>query len=115
MNAFSREALLAKIKPDMRLTKDFLKNVYSYELDYPGFSEQAIAALEAAGCSRARQYYEAWVSEYEAKRDAGLKEVAHWYRLELERQWGNKEKEGESKRKQEEIKQASKKWMEGLF
>ena len=60
----NRESLLALIQPDMHLTKEFLKRIYSFELDYPGFADQAIAALERAGCGRARQYYGDWVAEY---------------------------------------------------
>ena len=71
---------------------------------HPGFSEQAIAALEQAGCSKARQYYENWVAEYEAAYNAEMKEVAHWYRLECEKQWEKRRKEGEERRKtQEEV------------
>lgn len=96
----NKEALLALIQPGMKLTKEFLKRAYSFELDCPGFAEQAIAALESAGCSRARQYYEDWVAEYEAAYNAEMKEVAHWYRLECEREWEKKKKEGEERRKQ---------------
>ena len=70
----NRESLLALIHPDMHLTKEFLKRIYSFELDYPGFADQAIAALEKAGCSRARQYYEDWVAEYEAAYEVEVKE-----------------------------------------
>ena len=95
----SKEALLASIKPGMKqLTKDLFKRVYGYELSYPGFSEQAIRALEEAGCSKARQYYESWVNEYEMARDAELKEVAHWYRLKCEKQWEKIQEEGEEQR-----------------
>lgn len=93
----SREALLALIQPDMKLTKEFLKRIYAFNMDYPGFSEEAIAALEKIGCVRAREHYAAWVQEYESKRDAELKEVAHWYRLECEREWAKKQKEGEGR------------------
>ncbi len=98
----SKEELLASIRPGMKLTKDFLKRIYGYEISYPGFSEEAIAALEAVGCVRAREHYTSWVQEYESKRDAELKEVAHWYRLECEKQWEKKLKEGEEKRKRKE-------------
>lgn len=60
----SEEELLSCIAPGMRLTKDFFKRIYGYEISCPGFSGQAIAALEAAGCSKARQYYEEWVREW---------------------------------------------------
>jgi hypothetical protein len=98
----NRESLLALIQPDMHLTKEFLKRIYSFELDYPGFADQAIAALEAVGCDQAREHYTSWVQEYESKRDAELKEVAHWYRLECEKRWKKKQEEGEEKRKQKE-------------
>lgn len=91
----SREELLASIQPDMHLTRDFIKRIYGYEISYPGFAEQAIAALEQAGCSRARQYYEDWVAEYEVAYNAEMKEVAHWYRLELEKRWEKRRKEGD--------------------
>lgn len=98
----NRESLLALIQPDMHLTKEFLKRVYSFELDYPGFADQAIAALEAVGCVQAREHYTSWVQEYESKRDAELKEVAHWYRLECEKQWEKRRKEGGEQRKRKE-------------
>lgn len=106
----SKEELLASIKPGMNLAKDFFKRIYGYEISYPGFSEQAIAALEAAGCSKARQYYDDWVNEYETARNAELKEVAHWYRLECEKQWEKKQKGSEERRKQEMNR--SQKWEE---
>lgn len=106
----SREALLALIRPDMKLTKEFLKRIYAFNMDYPGFSEEAIAALEAIGCVRAREHYTAWVQEYESKRDAELKEVSHWYRLECEKQWEKRQEEGEERRKQEMNR--SQKWEE---
>lgn len=81
----TKESLLALINPDMHLTKGFLKRIYSFELDYPGFAEQAIAALEKAGCSRARQYYESWVAEYEAAYNAEMKKVSDWYVKECEK------------------------------
>lgn len=106
----SREALLALIRPDMKLTKEFLKRIYAFNMDYLGFSEEAIAALEAIGCVRAREHYTAWVQEYESKRDAELKEVSHWYRLECEKQWEKRQEEGEERRKQEMNR--SQKWEE---
>ena len=96
----NRESLLALIQPNLRLTKEFLKRIYAFEISYPGFSEEAITALEGIGCVRAREHYTSWVKEYESKRDAELKEVAHWYRLECEKQWEKRRKEGEGQRKQ---------------
>ena len=102
ISAPTKENLLSDIKPDMRLTMDFFKKVYGYELSYPGFAEQAINALEAVGCSHARQYYVDWVNEYETKRNAELKEVAHWYRLQCEKEWEKRLRGGEVKRTQQE-------------
>lgn len=99
----NRESLLALIQPDMKLTKEFLKRIYAFEISYPGFSEEAIAALEEIGCIRAREHYTSWVKEYESRRDAELKEVAHWYRLECEKQWEKRRKEGEERRRQEKM------------
>ncbi|GEM_PF-1021101 len=94
----SKDELLASIRPNMHLTKDFIKRIYGYESSYSGFAEQAIAALEVAGCSKARQYYTDWINEYETVRNLELKEVAHWYRLECEREWARKQIGGEEKR-----------------
>ena len=99
----NRESLLALIQPGMKLTKEFIKRIYAFNMDYPGFSEETIMALEGIGCVRAREHYMAWVQEYEAKHDAELKEAAHWYQLECEKQWEKKQKEGVEKRKQNEM------------
>ena len=98
----SKEELLSSITPSMRLTKDFFKRIYGYEISFLGFAEQAISALEAAGCGHARQYYDSWVSEYETKRAAELKEVAHRYRLQCEKEWEKRLRGGEVKRTQQE-------------
>lgn len=94
----SKEELLASIRPDMKLTWDFFKRIYGYEISWPGFADRAIVALEAAGCNRARDYYETWVSEYEAERAAEMKKVAAWYAEERKRQWEKRQKEGERER-----------------
>ena len=98
----SKEELLSSISHDKRLAKDFFKRIYGYEVSFPGFAEQALSTLEAVGCSHARKYYTEWVNEYETKRDAELKEVAHWYRLQCEKEWEKKQKEGEERRKRKE-------------
>ena len=117
MDKPSKEELLAGISPDMKLTKNFFKRAYGYEISFPGFSEQAIAALEAAGCTKAREHYERWVNEYETARAAEMKEVGKLYRGECEKQWQKIiRKVGDERRKQERLKPpVSKKWMEGLF
>ena len=83
----SKEELLSSIRPDMKLTWNFFKRIYGYSLYEPKFAEQALTALEAAGCSRARDYFRAWVSKYEAERDTEMKKVAAWYAEECKRQW----------------------------
>lgn len=75
-----REALLQSIHPKMHLTKAFFLRVYGYEVSTPGFAEQALSALEAAGCSRAREYYNTFTGECERQREEELKRVAAWYR-----------------------------------
>lgn len=91
----SKEGLLASIRPGMRLTKDFLKRIYGYEISCPGFSEQAIAALEEAGCSRAGECYADWVREFEAAYNAEMKPVAAWFRRECEQEWERRQKGSE--------------------
>lgn len=85
----------------MKLTWDFFKRIYGYSLYEPVFAERALVALEAVGVRRARGYYETWVSEYEAGRDAEMKKVAAWYVEECKRQWEKRQKEGERKRLEE--------------
>lgn len=101
--ATSRQQLLDSIHPGMKLTKSFFKSIYAKEITWPGFSKEAIEALEDAGCSMARAYYESWVNEYETARDAELKEVAHWYRMECEKEWKKLQRGSEERRKQEEM------------
>ena len=60
----SKEELLASIRPDMKLTWDFFKRIYGYEITWPGFADRALTALEAVGCSRARDHYKSWVDVY---------------------------------------------------
>lgn len=98
-NMASREELLQSIRPGMKLDKAFFMKVYGYEISFPGFSDEAIKALSDAGCSRAREYYNKAVSEYEKKHDEEMKEVAAWYRKECEKQWQKKQMGGEEKRK----------------
>lgn len=94
------QELLQSIRSDMRLTKAFFKYVYGWELDYSGFADQAISALKAAGCSRACEYYEEWVQEYKAERDAVLKKVSVWYAEELKRRRAEKERKVREERKE---------------
>ena len=93
----SKEEFLALIKPDMHLSMEFFKRMYSYELSYPEFSKEAIARLRILGYRKAEEYYQQFVSAYEQKRDEEMKRVAEWYI----KQDFSKKKEGEELRKKE--------------
>lgn len=97
----SREELLQSIQPDMKLDKAFFLRVYGYEISYPGFSETAIKALEDAGCSKARNYYEQITTEYENKYHEGQREAAERYSKQLYEKWERQERTGDETRKQE--------------
>ena len=94
----SREQLLQCISPDMKLTKGFFRKIYGYELSSPGFQEQAISALEAAGCTMARVYYNDVIGEYQKGREESLKTVAAAYLKECDQKWEQKQKRGEEQR-----------------
>ena len=89
----SREELLQSIKPDMKLTWDFFKKIYGYEISFPGFAEVALKALEDAGSTHSRQHYEKFVNDYEQKKQEELYPVAVEYVKRLEAQWEKKERE----------------------
>lgn len=86
----NKDELLQSITPGMKLDKAFFFKVYGYEISYPGFSETAIKALEDAGCSKARRYYERITAEYEAEQATKLKPVAAWLREEIDRDFDEK-------------------------
>ena len=89
----SREELLQSIKPDLKLTWDFFKKIYGYEISFPGFAEVALKALEDAGSTHSRQHYEKFVNDYEQKKQEELYPVAVEYVKKLEAQWEKKERE----------------------
>lgn len=91
----SREELLQSIKPDMKLTWDFFKKIYGYEISFPGFAEVALKALEDAGSTHSRQHYEKFVNDYEQKKQEELYPVAVEYVKKLERQWERERIRGE--------------------
>lgn len=97
----SREKLLESIRPDMKLTKGFLLNVYAWEMEFPGFANQAIEALKTAGCSNAGRYYDSLVAEHKAAYEAEMKSVAAWYRRECEKNWREKGCDGKRIEKKE--------------
>ncbi len=88
----SREELLQSIQPGMKLTQDFFKRIYGYELTYPGFAEIAIQRLEVLGCSKARNYYSCVKAEIDHKYDKDMKEVAAWYVEEIHKKRGEKQR-----------------------
>lgn len=91
----SREELLQSIKPDMKLTWDFFKKIYGYEISFPGFAEVALKALEDAGSTHSRQHYEKFVNDYEQKKQEELYPVAVEYVKKLEAQWERERIRGE--------------------
>ena len=97
----SRQQLLDSIQPGMKLDRLFFLKVYGYEISFPGFADEAVKALEDAGCSKAREYYEMAVGEYQARQDEELKRAAAWYRMEYEREWKKNQKGSEERRRQE--------------
>lgn len=110
--ASSRE-LLESIHPGMRLDRRFFLKIYGYEYTRPGFAEQVIAALEAAGCSHARQYYDDWVTAYETEHNAMMRNVAEWY---VKQDFYRKDVKKPRKEQETELtKKSSTKWMDGLY
>lgn len=104
----SRKELLQSIKPDMRLDRAFFMKVYGYEISFPGFKDIAIKTLNDAGCSKAEEYYNRIVSEYEQKQEESIRPVAQALQKQWDADWKKfvKEydrKEGEGVRKQEKI------------
>ena len=95
----SRKELLQSIQPGMDLNRALFIRVYGYEISFPGFADEAIKALNDAGYSRAKEYYDRAISEYAQKHDESMKEVAAWYRKECEKKWQNRQTGGEEERK----------------
>lgn len=104
----SREELLQSIRSDMKLDRAFFLRVYGYEISFPGFKDIAIKALNDAGCSRAEEYYNRIVSEYEQKQAESIRPVAQALQKQWDADWKKfvkeyERKEGEGVRKQEKI------------
>ncbi len=89
----NREELLQSIHQGMKLDKSFFLKIYSYEISFPGFAAEAIKALEDAGCSKAQEYYNAIIGEYQNKRDEELKPVARAIRQKWEEDWKRLQKQ----------------------
>ena len=99
----SREELLQSIKPDMKLTWDFFKKIYGYEISFPGFAEVALKALEDAGSTHSRQHYKKFVNDYEQKKQEELYPVAVEYVKKLEAQWERKRSDNNANRRERPI------------
>ena len=95
-----KQQLLDSIQPNMKLDKSFFLKVYGYEISFPGFAEQAVKALEDAGCGRAREYYNMIVAEYQKKRDENLKPVVKELHKKWDEDWKRLQKGSEEKREQ---------------
>lgn len=80
----TRQQLLESIRPGMKLDKAFFMHIYAHEITWPGSADEAVSKLEEAGCSKAREYYNKTVAEYQEKRERELKPVAS----QIRRQWG---------------------------
>lgn len=104
----TKEKLLQSISSDMTLMKSFFKKLYGYEITYPGYADKAIKMLEDAGCSKARQYYEQIVEEYQKSREEGLKEAAQELRKQIDNEFERRVKKAEWQRKQEKKPKLSK-------
>lgn len=96
----STQQLLDSIHPEMKLNRSFFIKIYADEITWPNSSEAVIKALEDAGCSNARKYYNETVTEYQRKRDEELRPVAKMIREKWEAGWEKLKKEGEERRKQ---------------
>lgn len=102
----SREELLNSIQSGMKLTKNFFMKIYGYELTWPGFAEQALTDLEHVGCSKAREYYYRFVDEYEKSHQAEIKNVAAWYRKQVDDEFERREMKLRKQQEMEQMKQA---------
>lgn len=83
----TRQQLLESIRPGMRLDKAFFLSIYADEITWPGSADEAIRKLEEAGCSKAREYYNKTVAEYQEKRERELRPIARQIRRQWEAEW----------------------------
>ena len=99
----SRRELLDSISCNMRLDKSFFMKIYGYELTWAGFAEDALTRLEFLGCSRAREYYNRFVNEYEKEHDQQMKNVAKWYKKQCENESESRKAASECREKRTKI------------
>jgi len=98
----SRRELLDSISCDMRLDKSFFMKIYGYELTWAGFAEDALTRLEFLGCSRAREYYNRFVNEYEKEHNQQMKNVAKWYKKQGENESQSRKAASECREKEKQ-------------
>lgn len=91
----NRQQLLDSIHSGMKLDRAFFLRIYGYEISFPGFADEAVRALEKAGCSRAGEYYAMTVAEYQERHDRELRPIAKQIRKQLDAEWKQVQKEGE--------------------
>lgn len=107
----SSKELLRSIRPGMKLDRAFFLKIYGYELTWPGFRETAINALEDVVCSRAREYYDSIIGEYEKGYQEQMEEVGKWYLEECKKKWEKRQRGSEEQRK-EQRRMRLQKWTE---
>ncbi len=98
---------LKSIRPEMRLFKSFFLKIYGYDLNHPGFAENALTRLEILGCGKARNYYTGVLTEWQHEHDKSMNNVAAWYRKQCESEF--ERKEVRKSRKQQEVELLEKK------
>ena len=75
----SKETLLSSLSIVMKLYKSTFKKIFAYDMTTPGFAEDVITRLEILGCSKAKEYYNSVVKEWQHEHDEMMKNVAEWY------------------------------------
>lgn len=75
----TKEKLLLSFNPDMHLYRNTFLRIYGYTLTDQGFEEIALSKLENLGCSKAREYYNSIIGDYEKSRAKESRILAGWY------------------------------------
>ncbi len=94
----NRGKYLSSFIQGMKIYRSTFLKMIGYDLSTPGFAEDAIAKLEALGSTKAREHYTRISSEWKGKYEKILQEAA-----EFGRKHGKIQKEGDKKRKQQEM------------
>ena len=81
----TQESILQAINPQMHLTRDLFKLIYSFELRNPGFAKKALLRLEGQGCSRAKDYYKAVVESCEKREKAAVQEAGKYLQKNIQK------------------------------